>query len=57
MTRLDESLYERARQFLLKRGRKLEAALFTYEFEQGDPSEVYRQLASFKMPMAVSDLD
>jgi hypothetical protein len=48
MTRLDESQYEKARQFLLKHGRKLEAALFSYEFEQGDPSEVFRQLATFQ---------
>jgi hypothetical protein len=48
MTRLAESQYEKARQFLLKHGRKLEATLFAYEFEQGDPSEVYRQLATFQ---------
>ncbi|TFE27252.1 hypothetical protein [Cohnella luojiensis] len=45
---LSKDAYENARRFLLTRGRKLEAALFLHEFEQGDAEEVYKELATFR---------
>jgi hypothetical protein len=48
VTRLGKREFEKARQFLLIQGRKLEAALFLHEFENGSPSEVYKQLADFQ---------
>lgn len=48
MMSLKANQYEKARHFLLNNSRKLEAALFAYEFENGYPSEVHRQLAAFQ---------
>ncbi|RKP53212.1 hypothetical protein D7Z26_15915 [Cohnella endophytica] len=40
--------YEKARQFLLTKARKLEAAQFHYEFEQGSEDEVLRELLRYQ---------
>jgi hypothetical protein len=45
---LDNHAYLRARDFILTRARKLEAALFRYEFEQGDWDDVLRELMKFQ---------
>lgn len=49
MTRtLGRDAYEKARRFLFTKGRKLEAALFRYEFEKGSLEEVYRELEKYQ---------
>jgi hypothetical protein len=46
--RLSRTQFARAREYLLTSARPLEAAIFRYRFEEGDPDPIYAELAKFQ---------
>ncbi|MBN2983028.1 hypothetical protein [Cohnella algarum] len=47
---LEPSRFEAARQFMKRRARPLERAVYEHEFESGSESEVLKELAEFQNP-------
>ena len=48
MNKLTKEQFERARQFLKTKARKLERALFEYEFESGGQEPILSALAAYQ---------